>query len=135
MPQNVTLDHLILSDCVLKNTGWILGLVVYTGWPRFRPKQKRAISELDCIAGDDTKIRKNMEAQLRNVIYKQTGVFKLTKKFFGIMAGTSCCLLLQSCKLLISLVHLLAVQFLVCIGASIGAGIYAVHQPVCSAFS
>jgi len=72
----LTLDSLVLSDCVLRNTPWILGFVVYTG--------------------DDTKIRKNMEAQMRNRVDKQSSVFRLTKKLFLCMAALQLCLCLAA---------------------------------------
>lgn len=63
--QNLALDSLILSECVLRSTPWIVGLVVFTG--------------------DETKLRSNMKRQ-RQVRVKQTRVFSLTNRLFVFMA-------------------------------------------------
>ena len=64
--QNVALDSLILSECVLRSTPWIVGLVVFTG--------------------DETKLRSNAKKQLGQVRVKQTRVFRLTNRLFVFMA-------------------------------------------------
>jgi len=62
---NVTLSHFLLTDSVLRNTAWCIGLVVYTG--------------------EDTRIRQNMAAQVRMTRQKESSVFQLTKKLFVAM--------------------------------------------------
>jgi magnesium-transporting ATPase (P-type) len=64
--QNLGLDALILSECVVRNTPFVIGLVCYTG--------------------DGTKLRQNMSKQLNNARIKETSVFRLTKKLFAFMA-------------------------------------------------
>jgi magnesium-transporting ATPase (P-type) len=62
---NVMLMHFLLTDSVLRNTPWAIGLVVYTG--------------------EDTRIRSNMSEQTRCTRQKESSVFQLTKKFFVAM--------------------------------------------------
>ena len=61
----LTLDHFILSDCLVRNTPWLIGLIIY--------------------AGEDTKIRQNMKAQLTESRRKETRVFAMTKRIFLLM--------------------------------------------------
>jgi len=64
---NVMLMHFLLTDSVLRNTPWAIGLVVYTG--------------------EDTRIRSNMSEQTRSTRQKESSVFQLTKKFFVAMVA------------------------------------------------
>jgi len=75
--ENLNLDHLILSDCVLRNTAYVIGMVVYTG--------------------EDTKLRQNMAMNSSLMLssrHKKTHIFRLTQKLFVAMALLQfiCCL-------------------------------------------
>ena len=59
---NVSLTNFMLTDSVLRNSHWVVGLIVYTG--------------------EDQKIRMNMARELSNTRQKESSVFKLTKKLF-----------------------------------------------------
>ena len=61
----LTLDNFILSDCLVRNTPWLIGLIIYSG--------------------EDSKIRQNMKAQLTETRRKETRVFSMTKKIFVLM--------------------------------------------------
>ena len=61
----LTLDNFILSDCLVRNSPWLIGLIVYSG--------------------EDSKIRQNMKAQLTETRRKETRVFSMTKKIFVLM--------------------------------------------------
>jgi magnesium-transporting ATPase (P-type) len=70
--ENINLESFLLGDCILRNTPWIVALVVY--------------------CGEDSKIRQNMAAQLSKIRYKETTVFKLTKKLFAAQVIIQLCL-------------------------------------------
>lgn len=59
---NVSLSNFMLTDSVLRNSHWVVGLIVYTG--------------------EDQKIRMNMARELSSTRQKESSVFKLTKKLF-----------------------------------------------------
>ena len=61
----LTLDHLVMSDCLIRNSPWMIGLLIYSG--------------------EDTKIRQNMRAQLTETRRKETRVFSMTKRVFLLM--------------------------------------------------
>lgn len=59
---NVSLTNFMLTDSVLRNSHWVVGLLVYTG--------------------EDQKIRMNMAREISSTRQKESSVFKLTKKLF-----------------------------------------------------
>jgi magnesium-transporting ATPase (P-type) len=63
--ENVSLPSLLLTDSVLRNTPWIVGMVVYTG--------------------EQTKIRQNMSEQTQSQRQKESSVFRLAKRCFVAM--------------------------------------------------
>lgn len=72
-PENLNITNIIYADCVLRNTPWLIAMVIYTG--------------------EDTKIRQNMRAQLKNPRYKQTTMFHDISRvmlFMGILQIALC---------------------------------------------
>jgi len=66
----LTLEHFILSDCLVRNTPWLIGLIVYSG--------------------EETKIRENMKSQLSDSRRKESRIFQMTKRIFLLMVGVQC---------------------------------------------
>lgn len=81
--ENVSIGSFLLTDSVLRNTAWCVGLICYTG--------------------EDTKIRQNMAKQMKSNRWKESSVFKLTKRLF---------------------VFQVAMQIILCLTAALNAGIF-----------